>query len=235
MKSIAIFGAGPALGLSTARRFGREGFAVDVVGRRPETVDSLVVSLRGDGIDVHGTVADLADGALATDALATITDRRGQLPNVVVYSPGDVSRLPVGVGELTSRTLAEWLPLNLTTPLDLIHELLPGFAERGSGTVVVAQGTAARVPSPALTSVGVAQSALLNYLLAVGAEFRAAGVRITSLQIGKLIERSAAAQLFATGHFDDVEPNSLPTVDPDHLADLIWQADRGTAVEELVA
>jgi NAD(P)-dependent dehydrogenase (short-subunit alcohol dehydrogenase family) len=33
-KTIAIFGAGTGLGISTARRFGREGYQVALIGRR---------------------------------------------------------------------------------------------------------------------------------------------------------------------------------------------------------
>lgn len=141
----------------------------------------------------------------------------------MVYSPGDVTRLPVAAGDLTSGTLATWLPVNLLTPLDLIHALLPGMLERGAGGIVVAQGSAVREPTGPLASSSVAQAGLLNYLLAVNTQIRPRGVYAASLQIGRLIERSAAARLFAEGHFADVESGPIPTADPDHFVDMVWR------------
>lgn len=218
MPTIAIFGAGRALGLSTARLFGAEGYAVELVGRHRATVEPFAQTLRSDGVDAHASLADLTSTPETLDALGGITERRGGTPDVILYSPGDVSRLPVGALDLTSEVLSTWLPLNLFSPLDLIHAALPGMIRRGSGTIVVAQGTGVRAPVPALASSSVAQAALLNHLLALDAQVRPDGVRLASLQIGQLIERSAAADLFAAGHFDDVESGPLPTVSPDDLA-----------------
>jgi hypothetical protein len=47
-------------------------------------------------------------------------------------------------------------------------------------------------------------------------------VRIGSLLIGGLIERSAAAELFDAGRFADVEDGELPRMHPDTLADRYW-------------
>ncbi len=43
--TIAIIGAGPGLGRATARRFGREGFAVALLSRTQENVDQLAAEL----------------------------------------------------------------------------------------------------------------------------------------------------------------------------------------------
>lgn len=218
MPTIAVFGAGKALGLSTAQVFGAKGYAVELVGRNWTTVEPLAETLRSQGVDAKASLADLTSADQTVDALGGIIERRGATPDVVLYSPGDVSRLPVSAQDLTSAVLSTWLPLNLFSPLDLIHAALPGMLRRGSGTIVVAQGSGVRLPMPALASSTVPQAALLNYLVALDTQVRPEGVHVASLQIGQLIERSAAADLFEAGHFSDVETGDLPRISPDDLA-----------------
>ena len=226
MPATTIFGAGPALGLSTARRFARAGHTVALVGRNAATLDPLAADLAADGGDVLTAVTDLADPAAALGALAEVESRVG-LPDAIVYGPGGVERLPVGALALDADVLDTWLPLHLRTPLALAHATVPRMAERGSGAFVAVQGSAVRTVTPALASVAVAQSGLLSYLLALAAEVAPRGVHVASLQVGGLIEGSAAARLFDAGHFRDVGTSALRRIDPDDLAEQVWRITHG--------
>lgn len=233
-RTLAVFGAGPALGLATARRFGAEGYRIALVTRDRAKLDNLEKDLVERGIEAYGVTADLADTGAARVAAAAITDRFGT-PDVLLYSPGDVSRLPVGALDLDAEELLTWLPLHLLTPIALVRSVLPDMLARGSGALLFAQGASARVPLPALGSVGVAQSGLLNYLHALAAEVGPRGVYVGTLLIGALIERSAAAALWEGGGFDTVSVGPLPRVDPDALARRYWELVRDRpGVEELV-
>jgi len=161
---------------------------------------------------------------------------------VVLWSPGDVSRLPVSARALDADELASWLPMNLLAPVALIHALLPAMIERGSGAVVVAQGISAVTPIPDLASSALPQAALLHQLRLLSADLAGRGLYFGALLIGGLIERSAAATLFDDGAFADVngaapgalDPAALPRFDPDALADQIWQMiDERTRVEQV--
>lgn len=231
--TLAVFGAGPGLGLSVARRFGKEGYRVALVARDRAKLDRLEVELRADGVSVTGLTAELTDLARLRATAAEVTDRFGP-PDVVLYAPGDVSRLPVGVLDLDAEELATWLPLHLLAPVALVRAVLPGMLARGSGAVLVAQGIGARVSMPALASVSTAQAGLLNYLHALAAEVGPRGVYVGSLLIGALIERSAAAELWDAGHFDGVEGGPVPRVDPDVLAERYWEMVRDRELVELV-
>ncbi|HYJ70681.1 MAG TPA: hypothetical protein VEX15_23755 [Nocardioidaceae bacterium] len=151
---------------------------------------------------------------------------------MVLYSPGDVSRFPIDARSLDASVLHTWLPLNLLSPIELAHTLIPGMVKRGSGALLVAQGIAVRDVNPALASISVPQAGLLNFLHAMSADVHAHGVRIASLQIGQVIERSAAARLFDEGQFNQVETNQLPRIDPDQLAEQLWTiAHHGDTLE----
>ena len=96
MPTIAIVGAGPGLGFSIAKQFGRNGFRVALVSRTQSKLDGLAAQLGqlGDGlVDGRADAGDELDHAavkLAVDAaaleLADLLDdvRRGvQKPSVV--------------------------------------------------------------------------------------------------------------------------------------------------------
>ncbi|PPJ35528.1 short-chain dehydrogenase [Nocardia nova] len=221
MPHLAVFGAGPALGLSAAMRFGRAGYSVTLIARNADTLEALRARLAAEGVEVDALLADLTDDARIDDALAELRAAHG-IPDVVVYSPGDVSRLPVDALSLDADTLRSWLPVNLTTPVRVMHALLPAMTARGSGAVLVAQGGAIRDPQAALASSSVPQSAMLNYLYAVDQQVRPSGVRVGALLITRLIENSAAQQLFDSGHFATVEPNEVQRVHPDELAEELF-------------
>jgi NADP-dependent 3-hydroxy acid dehydrogenase YdfG len=225
-----VFGAGPALGLSAARRFVREGYAVTLVGRNAGTVDPLVAALRSDGATADRLLVDLHDPAAAGAAA-----RELGVPDAVVYAPGGVERLPVAVADLDAATLATWLPVNLLSPLEIAHVLVPKMVERGTGAFLVAQGVAARAVMPELASVGVGQGALLVYLRSLAQSVEARGVRVASLQIGRLIRGSAAEALVEQGYYDEVQQGPIPRVDPAELAERLWELAQPVAPVELVA
>ncbi|GAA3382908.1 SDR family NAD(P)-dependent oxidoreductase [Cryptosporangium minutisporangium] len=224
MPTLAVFGAGPAFGLSVAHRFGREGYGVTLVGRNPGTLASLTESLRAADVPVETAVADLTDRDRLREVVQTIGT-----PDVTVYSPGDVSRLPVAALDLSAEELETWLPLHLLSPVALTRALLPGLLARGSGSLIVALGSAVRVTDPLLASVATAQAGLLKYLHGVATSAGPRGVDVHGLLIGSLIERSAAAALVDQGHFAEQLAEAPPRVSPDTLADrafsLVGQVD----------
>jgi NAD(P)-dependent dehydrogenase (short-subunit alcohol dehydrogenase family) len=83
---IAIVGAGPGLGLSIARRFGREGFAVALISRSQSRVDDMAANLAGSGIEAAGFAADVLDRPALTAALTAVAQRLGAI-DVLEYSP----------------------------------------------------------------------------------------------------------------------------------------------------
>ncbi len=154
MPALAIFGAGPALGRSTALRFAHEGYELALVGRTASTLENLAAELRARGSTVSTYEADLADPAQAVLALSHITVAVG-LPDAVLWSPGDVHRRLVDADRLDAATLLEWLPLQLLSPLEVAHVVVPQMAVRGNGAFIVTQSIGAVEPVPELASTAV--------------------------------------------------------------------------------
>ncbi|HTF55112.1 MAG TPA: SDR family oxidoreductase [Pseudonocardia sp.] len=232
--TLAVFGAGPALGLSVARRFGSEGYQVALVARDRTKLDRLEEALRAERVSAYSVTTDLTDLVQVRAAAAAIADRFGT-PDVVLYAPGDTSRLPVGTLELNVEELQTWLPLHLYSPIALANAMLPGMLERGSGALLYALGASARQVMPPLASVGVPQAGLLSYLNGLAAEVAGRGVFVGSMLIGALIEHSAASALWDTGHFDGVQSGAIPRVEPDVLAARYWEMVRDRDQHEVLA
>src|ERR1700726_3939685 len=84
--SIAVFGAGPGLGQAVARRYAREGYAVTLVGRRPEPLDRLAKDLTSAGATAHVITADLSDTGATPRLAEQIRAKAGHL-DALYYAP----------------------------------------------------------------------------------------------------------------------------------------------------
>jgi NADP-dependent 3-hydroxy acid dehydrogenase YdfG len=189
MKTIAIFGAGPALGMAVARRFGREGFRVALVARNPGHLDGMVDELAGNGVEAAGFPADLTDRAAALGAVDAIEARFGVI-DVLEYSPTPGGNLRTSPSRLDVATVAPLLDRFVLTPVALAGRLLPGMLERGDGGLLFAMGAAAKYPMPGLAG-GMVLSALRNYVHTLHAELAPKNVHAGTLLIGAVIEGSA--------------------------------------------
>jgi short-subunit dehydrogenase len=191
MRTIAIFGAGPALGLAVARRFGREGFRAALVARDRDRLDGMVRELDGEGVEAAGFPADLTDLATALGAVDVIEGRFGPI-DVLEYSPGGDASIRTSPSQIEVETLVPLFDKFVLTPVALVGRVLPGMLERGDGGLLFALGASAKYPMPGLAAGGIVLAALRNYAHTLHAELRPKGVYAGTLLIGALIEGSAA-------------------------------------------
>lgn len=221
-RTLAIFGAGPVLGLSLARRFGREGFRVALVARTRENLDRLVAELARDGIEAAGFTADVYDPAQIASAVAAIKERYGRI-DVAEFSPGGgnmgdgiVSTLDVDV-ENTRLILDRFL----LSAIALVRQVLPDMAERGDGGILFTAGQSGIHPTPFLGNAGMAQAALRNYFHTLNAVLAERGVYVGAVNIGALIEGSVPHQaITSSGQPLEFEPE---VIHPDVFAESFWE------------
>jgi len=223
LKTIAIFGAGPALGLSVAQRFGHEGYRVALVARRQESLGELVAALPN--IETETFRADLLDPAQLT-ATVTAIEQRFEHVDVAVWSPGGLDQPRVHVLDIDPEALPGQLELLLQAPIRLARRLLPGMRTRHDGALLYASGTPATAPVPQLGNVGIALAGMRNYVLAANAALSSEGVYVGVVPIGGLIKNSAAeaAVLNAPAQFEgfDMDTLQLTTLDPADIAEVFW-------------
>jgi NADP-dependent 3-hydroxy acid dehydrogenase YdfG len=150
-KVIAVFGAGAGLGVSVARRFGREGFRAALVARRKDRLDALVAQLAGEGIEAAPFTADLTDPAQVPALVDDIRGRFGRI-DVVEYGPIGREHSFTPATALDAATLERLSRLFLLTPVEVVRAVLPEMTERGDGAILLTQGLSALQPMPFLAS-----------------------------------------------------------------------------------
>ena len=219
-KTIAVFGAGPGMGFSVARRFGREGYRVALVSRTKARLDAFAEELAGEGIEATGYVGDLADRG----ALPALVTAIGAI-DVLYYGPAGVDWLghQVDVRDAGPESFEFPLDLLLRTPSVLVRAVLPGLLERGEGGLLFALAVSASAPYPQIANVGAAAAAARSYAQSLHVSLTGTGVYAGLVQVGGMVGGSDAAQ-YAMAHWD---PSRLPApIEPDTLAEAVWDLFR---------
>ncbi|UGT63038.1 SDR family NAD(P)-dependent oxidoreductase [Nocardia asteroides] len=202
--------AGSGLGTAVARRFGRAGFRVALVARRPEPLAALADELAARAIEAVPFPADLADPAAVPELIAAVRARFGRI-DVVEYGPIGGGQSFTPAAELDAGTLAALIPLLLLTPVEVVRAVLPEWRARGDGAFLLTHGYSAVEPLPGLSGVGPVMAAARNWLYALHGELAGAGVYAGTLAVAGYIAGSAIAESAA--------PPAEFVVDPDELAE----------------
>ncbi|WP_370948204.1 SDR family NAD(P)-dependent oxidoreductase [Amycolatopsis sp. cg5] len=229
MKTLAIFGAGPGLGISTARRFGKEGYRVALVSRNAGRLKSFVDELAAEGVKAEAFTADLAD----IGGHAALVEAIGDIDVAVINGYlGIESVRPALEIEVDSLRLA--LEGATLAPLSLTNLLLPRLLEQGDGGLLYGLGLSSKDPIPQLAMYGAAQASLRNYVHNLHGVVADKGIYAGALTIGVLIERSDAQVMF-----DSMPEAGLglqpPRAEPNELAELYWDLyTRRDRAEEVV-
>jgi short-subunit dehydrogenase len=219
-KSIAVFGAGPGLGQAVARRYAREGYAVTLVGRRPEPLDRLAQDLASTGATAHVITADLSDTGATPRLAEQIRAEAGHL-DALYYAPTpDTGFVPAA--SLTPQHAEKFMPLIFYTMLALAQEFLPYMLEQGDGAILTAQGGSTVHGLPNMSGPSPAQAAQRNYLQALHAEVAGQGVYVGMLYIGAAIRNSAFHTELEQAKAAGQPVWDMAVVDPEHLAGLLW-------------
>ncbi len=175
MSKLVIVGAGPGLGLATARRFGAAGFDVGLIARRRDKLDALVGELTGEGVPATGVAADARDPAAALARLGPV--------DVLVFSPLPSLDWIKPVTETTPGDLRASLELSVLGAVAAVNAVLPGMRRRGSGTVLFTTGGGALAPNAALASSGITYAAEVAYARMLHDTVAADGVHVAHIAI----------------------------------------------------
>ena len=223
MPTIVIVGAGPGLGLSIGKIFGRNGFNVALVARDQTKLDALAVQLGALDIDAAGFAADIMDRPSLVDAFHTIKQRYGAI-DVLEYSPAPHNPVPgitmTGPLEATVDNLQPQIDFYLHGAVTATHEVLAAMVDRGAGTLLYTTGASSVTPNPMMGNVGPAAAALRNWVLALHQALAGTGVYAAHVPLNTWIgsggpetQPDTIAELYWTLHTERAEAEHLyPTV-----------------------
>lgn len=207
MPTITIVGAGPGLGLSIGKVFGRNGFAVALIARTQAKLDTLSAQLDDLGIQATGFTADVMDRPSLAAAFDQVKERYGGV-DVLEYSPAPHDPVPgitiAGPLEVTVDNLQPQIDYYLHGAVTAARQVLPGMIERGTGTLLFTTGASSVSPNPVMGNVGIAGAALRNWALNLHQVLDGTGVFVAHVPLNVWIGKGG------------------PDTQPDAIADLYW-------------
>lgn len=214
-KTILITGASSGIGRAMARRFGRAGARIVLVGRRADRLEALARELRANGEEASIIVADLIEPASCERVVSEAKQAAG---------PVDVLINSAGVGEYGRfreqdlEAVDRMMQLNMTALVRLTHMVLREMVERRSGHIVNIASTAAFQPTPYMSVYGATKAFVLSFSVSLWEEVRRRGVRVTCIAPGPV-----ETEFFDRGGYESRKGMFTRTaLDADWLADAAY-------------
>jgi NAD(P)-dependent dehydrogenase (short-subunit alcohol dehydrogenase family) len=193
-----IIGAGPGIGRSVALRFAREGLPVALVARTDAGVRRIADDVRPLGVPVVALTADSTDERALRAALDAAAAELGP-PDVVVYNAALIR--PDSVDDLLVRAQLDAWAVNVVGALVTAAHVLPGMAERGSGSFIVTGGMPE--PKPEYVSLSLGKAGVRTAVALLHQQYGPAGVHVASVTVAGAVAPGTA-------------------FDPDDIAEHCW-------------
>lgn len=176
----ALVGAGPGLGLAIAQKFGREGYQIALLARRPKALEEYISTLSSEGIESNGFSVDAADPTSIAAAFAQIRQTFGD-PTVLVYNAALLKQ--DSILSLTNDNLIQDFKVNVTGAIAAMQQVIPEMQSQKQGTILLTGGGLALYPSPQLISLGIGKAAIRYLALGLAEELKADGIHIATVTI----------------------------------------------------
>jgi NAD(P)-dependent dehydrogenase (short-subunit alcohol dehydrogenase family) len=208
-----IVGTGPGLGLSLARRFGREGYAVAMVARRQPVLIELAAQLDSLGPRLKTYAADATDPAAVGEVCAATLRDLGE-PSVLIYNAG--SYLPGGIADITPEQFEAAWKTGCMGAFLFARALLPAMADAGRGTVLLTGATAALRGGKGFATLAVPKFGLRALAQSMAREYGPQGVHVAHVVIDGQIDTPRLRER-------DPDRPAHTLLAPDAIAETYWQ------------
>lgn len=152
-----IVGMGEGNGMAIARRFAKEGFAIVMMARNEQKLQSYQSTLQAEGITSHYFLADAGNEAELNAALTAIQDQLGT-PAVLIYNAA-VPRME-NMLQTSYETLVNDFRANVAGAMTCIQAVLPAMQGQQQGTILFTGGGFALYPQPDFVSLSIGKAGL---------------------------------------------------------------------------
>src|SRR6201995_3037134 len=187
-RHLLLIGAGPGVGASVVRRFGREDFRSTLIARG-ETLEQLASELRSDGLEIEAVRADIGelDGFRAT--LERIFGAPGA-PGVVVYNAALPD--PGQILDTTVQRLRTAYDVDVLGAVVAAQVAAPVLRTAGTGTLLFTSGGFADHPVPHLAGLSMGKASLRAESTLIAPGFKANGFHAAAVTIAETVVRGTA-------------------------------------------
>ncbi len=204
---VLVVGAGPGVSGSVARRFGRDGYDLALVGLDERVLEDLGGSLRAAGLGARWEAVDITDAEAFTAAVVRLGEEAGRI-DVLHFNPSAFrQKSPL---ELTAHELAVDVTLGVGALLTALQAARPFMA--AGGRVTATGSMAADKPWNEAASLGVQKAGLRNLVQSIDTTLKPDGIRAVSVTVRGTLSRegpftpdSVAEAVFGAARQDEAE------------------------------
>jgi short-subunit dehydrogenase len=190
-KRVLITGASRGIGEALTWRFAGAGATVALVARSADAIEKLAADLGG---TAHP--ADLADRAQVEHLVQRVEDEAGPVDVLVNNAGIDITK---SIVDYTSDELARIVQVNLTAPMELARQVIPGMLQRGGGHIVNISSLAACGLYPGLTAYSTTKAGLSHFTAGLRADLK-------NLPIGTTVVEMAGVPTDMLDNVDTYKP-----------------------------
>lgn len=173
MKTIVIVGAGPGLGLSIAKTFGKNGFQVALIARRKESLDQMVATLQSLQIESKGFVADVMNKQSIINSFSLVKAEYGSV-DVLEYSPISMEFIPPS--QVTTDIAKKTFEFQILGAIASVQQVLQNMINNQNGAILLTGGRSSIVPMSIIGSLSPIAAALRNYAYILNEELANKGI-----------------------------------------------------------
>jgi meso-butanediol dehydrogenase/(S,S)-butanediol dehydrogenase/diacetyl reductase len=181
--AIIVTGAGSGIGAATARRLGRAGALVVLVGRRAALLEEVAGEITAAGGQALPVPADLGDPASPDRIAGACLDRFGRIDGLV-NNAAVVRHMPVA--EWDTGYFDEHVAVNVRAPFFLIQAALPALRESPIRSVVNISSSSGTLRRTGQSVYGMTKSALDYLTQTLAGELAPLGVRVNGISPGPI-------------------------------------------------
>ncbi|WML43424.1 SDR family NAD(P)-dependent oxidoreductase [Neobacillus sp. PS3-40] len=207
-KLMLIVGAGPGISLSTARKFGREGFKVALIARRLEALQQYEKELQSSGIEAKGFPGDASSEESLKSAIESVIKTDGKI-DVLLYNAA--SGKPGKPTELNVNDLVYDFKISVAGALTSVKEVVPHME---NGTILLTGGGLALYPYAELASLSIGKAGIRNLANTLHQELSPKGIYVGTLIIKGFVQEGTyfSAENIANTFFSMYEKQTDPEI-----------------------
>ncbi len=179
-KLLTIVGMGPGNSHATARRFGREGYRVAMIGRNTKRHETYQKLLANESIESFSFEGDAGNENSLTVAFDRIEENIGAT-DVLLYNVFTYRDCPPTA--LTYQHMLEDFRSNVGGALVSAQRVLPKMLEKNAGSIFFTGGGLAFEPMPRYSSLALGKAALRNLCFSLYAELKPKNIHVATVTI----------------------------------------------------
>jgi short-subunit dehydrogenase len=203
-KLCVIVGAGQGVSMGVARRFGKEGYNLALMGRNENALNGYATELRqtlGEQTEVLSIAADASNFDGLRSAFEKLRTQAGD-PEVLVYNAALLQQ--DSFTSLTPEQVIRAFEVNVVGAMVAAQAVIPAMRQNKKGTILFTGGGLALSPAPMYASLSLGKAGVRTLAYALGAELEPEGVHVATVTIAGTVQ---AGTFF----------------DPDNIAEAYWK------------